>query len=456
MKVITTSITTLPAKLVGGLFITLSIASSCSDPSTLGLDLDPNNNQIGVFYTEIPLSASMVLLDSFITTNAGSMVVGGLNDDFFGKTEGIGFSRLAISPTGIRPDENAVLDSVKFNFQVETVIGDDLSTPKTLSVHLLNERILDTIYYNYDRLDFEPEPIATGSFNFSASQDTIVSVPMESGFSQFIFDELKKGDAFRDVFTFRNLISGIAFQGNTEENTSTSIRVGNGTGIVVYYKNEGDTVSRGYSITTAQSRHFNFVNSDRSGTPTAVISQPGQSYDVGNRVGIKSNVGLVMKIDTSPIDAFLDTLQNVTFNEITMEIGPVGNHVATNRPPLSMLMYFTDETNSFLSNSMGRLLTVQQDGQAQLLSDENGGLEPATDIPAYMGYNSNINTYRQRMTSYMNAVYRQGLQRNDLLLTPAAPPQQGSGDIFKKSFRGFTVDQNNIKLKIYYSKIRAF
>lgn len=445
----------MPAKLVGGLFITLSIASSCSDPSTLGLDLDPNNNQIGVFYTEIPLSASMVLLDSFNTTNAGSMVVGGLTDDFFGKSEGIGFSRLAINPTGSRPAENAVLDSVKFNFQVENVIGNDLSTAKTLSVHLLNERILDTIYYSFDRLDFDPMPIATGNFNFSTRQDTTVSVQMESGFSQFIFDELKKGDAFRDVFTFRNLIPGIAFQGNTEENTSTSIRVGNGTGIVVYYKNEGDTVSRGYSITTAQSRHFNFVNSDRSGTPTAVISQPGQSYDVGSRVGVKSNVGLVMKIDTSPIDAFLDTLTNVTFNDITLEMGPISDHAATNRPPFTMLMYFTDNTNSILNNSSGGALAVQQEGQPQILENENGEKEPATSVPTYLSFNNNTNIYGQRLTSYLSAVYRSGLQRNDLLLYPSSPTP-GSGDIFKKSFRGFTVDQNNIKLKIYYSKIRAF
>lgn len=445
----------MPAKLVGGLCITLSIASSCSDPSSLGLDLDPNNNQIGVFYTEIPLSASMVLLDSFNTTNAGSMVVGGLMDDYFGKSEGIGFSRLAINPTVARPGENAVLDSVKFNFQVETVIGNDLSTPKTLSVHLLNERILDTTYYSFDRLDFDPIPVATGNFNFSTRQDTTVSVKMDPSFSQVIFQELKKGDAFRDVFTFRNLISGIAFQGNKDENTSTSIRIGNGTGIIVYYKNQGDTVTRSYAITTAQSRHFNFVNSDRSGTPTAIITQPGRSYALGNKVGIKSNVGLVMKIDTSPIDSFLDTLMNVTFNDITIDIGPVADHSATNRPPLTMLMYFTDHTNSILNNSSGGALAVQQEGQAQLVENENGEKEPATSVPTYLSFNNTTNIYGQRLTSYMNALYRSGLQRNDLLLYPSSPTQ-GTGDIFKKSFRGFTVDQNNIKLKIYYSKIRAF
>lgn len=444
----------MPAKLVGGLFITLSIATSCSDPSTLGLDLDPNNNQIGVFYTEIPLSASMVLLDSFNTTNAGSMVVGGLTDDFFGKIEGIGFSRLAISPSAPRPAENAVLDSVKFNFQVETVIGDDLSTPKTLSVHLLNEKILDTLYYNFDQLSFNLQPVAATSFDFSARQDTVVTVSMEPSFSEFIFGELKKGDAFRDVFTFRDLIPGIAFQGLTEENTSTSLRVGNGTGIVIYYKNPGDTVSRGYSITTAQSRHFNYVKNDRSGTPTAIITQPGQSYDVGNRVGIKSNVGLVMKIDTSPIDAFLDTLQNVTFNEIKFEMGPITSQAITNRPPFTMLMYFTDNKNIILKNSLGGPFTIQQDRQPQFITNANGSVESATDAPAYLGYNNVLNNYNQIITSYINAVYRSGLQRNDLLLYPASPSV--GGDIFKKSFRGFTVDQNNIKLKIFYSKVRAF
>ncbi|WP_376887468.1 DUF4270 family protein [Belliella marina] len=438
--------------------ITLSIASSCSDPSTLGLDLDPNNNQIGVFYTEIPLSASMVLQDSMNTTNTNSMVVGGLTDDFFGKSEGIGFSRLAISPTATRPAQNAVLDSVKFNFRIESVIGNDLGTAKSLSVHLLTEGIMDTTYYNFDRLDFDPNPIAQGSFDFSARQDTAVSVAMESGFSEFIFEELKKGDAFKDVFSFRNLIPGVAFQGNPEENASTGIRIGNTTGIVVYFKNEGDTVSRGYSISTAQSRHFNYVHSDRTGTPTAVITEANQAYDVGNRVGVKSSVGLMMKLDTSPIDAFLDTLTNVTFNDIVLEIGPLTEEVTTNRPPAGMFMYFTDETNKKLRNSSGQFYTIQDERSLQVVRNAEGNLVPAVSSNNHgvLGFISTSNMYRTGITSYMNAVYRQGLQRNDLLVSPSFPSDVNFEDAFKKSFRGFTVDQNNIKLKIYYSKIRAF
>src|SRR5690606_26067278 len=64
LKVITTSIQSLPAKVAASLLAITAFAGACSDPSEI--ILDPDNNQIGVFYQEIPLSASMVLLDSLV------------------------------------------------------------------------------------------------------------------------------------------------------------------------------------------------------------------------------------------------------------------------------------------------------------------------------------------------------------------------------------------------------
>jgi hypothetical protein len=348
LKVITTSIQTLPAKLAGGLIISLTIASSCSDPSNIGLELDPNNNQIGVFYTEIPLSASMVLLDSFNTTNQGSLVVGGTSSDFFGDTEGIGFSRLAINPDAVLPTSASIFDSLKFNFQVESVLANTLETSKSLKVHLLTEAIQDTIYFNSDRLSFNPTTIAEGSFDFRLRQDTTVSVKMNEEFSARVFQEMTSGNAFRDIFSFRNFISGIAITGTEDEEASFSLRAGNGTGMVLFYHNEGDTVSRAYPMTTAQSRHFNSVTNNRAGTPISSINERGKAYEIGPKVGSKANVGLILKIDTSPIDEFLDTLTNVTFNEILFEVGPVENRDSLNLPPRFMVMYFTNETNKIL------------------------------------------------------------------------------------------------------------
>ncbi|MDO9552586.1 MAG: hypothetical protein Q7J63_08795 [Rhodonellum sp.] len=453
MKVITTSIQTLPAKLAGGLFISLTIASSCSDPSNIGLDLDPNNNQIGVFFTEIPLSASMVLLDSFNTTNQGSFVVGGETSAFFGKTEGIGFSRLAINVTAPLPRQEAILDSVKFNFQVESATGKNFSTPKSLKVHLLTEGIQDTSYYSFDRLEFDPVSIAENSFNFSARKDTMVSTKVKDEFAAFLFQEMKKGDAFKDIFSFRRLIQGIAITGNPEQEASISLRVGNTTGISVFYHYQGDTVPTVYPISTAQSRHFNYVKNDRQGTPTEIITQSGKAYDTGEKVGSKSGVGLVLKIDTSPIDAFLDSITNVTFNDISFEIGPLESASADNLPPTFMVMNFTNETNRVLTRFDGEPLSIQADGQAQQGVDPNGNIVPAVLAPALLAYFSESKVYNQRITSYINSVYRSNLQRNDWILYPNSPGT--AGDDFKKSFKEFVVNKNNIKLKIYYSKIRA-
>lgn len=453
MKVITTSIQTSPAKLVGGLLISLTVASACSDPSNIGLDLDPNNNQIGVFFTEIPLSASMVLLDSFNTTNQGSFVVGGETSPFFGKTEGIGFSRLAINVTAPLPKQDAILDSIKFNFQVESATGKDFSKLKSLKVHLLTEGIQDTSYYSFDRLAFDPNTIAENSFDFSARKDTLVSMKMKEEFAVSIFQEMKNGDAFKDLFSFRRLIKGIAITGNPEEEVSMNLRVGNTTGISVYYHYKDDTVPTVYPISTAQSRHFNYVKNDRQGSQTEIIVQPGTSYNTGDKVGSKSGVGLVLKIDTSPIDAFLDTITNVTFNEITFHIGPLETTSGDNFPPSFMVMNFTNETNRLLTRFDGEPMSVQADGQAQQAIDANGNIVPSVAAPAILAYFSESRIYNQRITSYMNAVYRSNLQRNDWILYPNSPGT--AGDDFKKSFKEFVVNKNNIKLKIYYSKIRA-
>lgn len=451
----------MPAKLAAGLIVSIIITSSCSDPSNIGLQLDPNNNQIGVFYAEIPLSASMVLLDSFNTTNTEVLVVGGGTSEFFGKTEAIGFSRLAINLDSPLPDEDAILDSVKFNFQVQSVIGKDLGTPKSLNVHLLDDPIKDIPYFNFNKIPFKPETIANGNFNFSAQQDTIVSVHMAETFGQMIFQEMKNGNRFGDIFAFRDFIPGIAITGDIQQEASFSLRRGNGTGLLVFYHNEGDTVSQVYPMTTAQSRHFNYVNNNRSGTPIAPINTPGTAFDINHpTVGSKSILGVVLKIDTAPIISFLDTLTNVTFNEVIFEIGPLESTQAQNLPPNFIRMYFTNDQNTFLYRSDGDPLAVQANDQPQLARDSNGNIVPNTSAPAILAYNPESKIYLQRITSYLNALYRSDLQQNDWLLYPGQKNnlsgEQNLDDNFKKSLRELIVNKNNIKLKIYYSKIRAF
>jgi hypothetical protein len=439
----------LPAKIAAVLSTSLLLASACTDPSDIGLELSPENNQIGVFYAEIPLSASMILLDSVRTNNAGgepgTLLAGGDRDPFFGVTEGIGFSRLFLNTADPKPKADAILDSAKFRFEILSPVGDSFSQNKTLTVHRLQEQILDTAYYNFDRLQFDAQPFATGSFRLVAQKDTIVSTDIEESFAYQLFNDLKAGGrTFSDLFAFREYFNGIAIKGDLEENVSIPIRPGLNTGIFLYYHNEGDTVSTSYYFSTAASRNFSYVRNDRAGTPIEQIRETNVSHQVGNRVGTKGATGLVVKLDTSPLDQFLDTLGNVTFNQVYLEVGPVENFVETRPPFQEQFMEFW-AGNNVLRRHDGRIVMVQDERNPQQEVGPDGNLIPAVEYPAILGFRNDKSIYSQSLTNYLNAVYRTNLERQDLILYPRG---------YLRSFRQYVVDQENIKLKIYYSKTR--
>ena len=444
----------MPAKLALGFLITFPIFSACEDPSNLGLELDPNNNQIGVFYQEIPLTALVIQQDSLITTNPESLVFGSDEGDFFGKTEATAYSRLLFNRDLARPNSTATLDSVRFNFSIRAVNGNDLSTDKTIQVHRLNEQIREVNYYNFSSLDYEEEPIFSSSFNFSNRQDTLVFATItENAFANELFEALKEGSAFSDIFTFRNFLPGLVFKGGQDENTSFNARPGNNTGFIFFYKNEGDTISRAYPIATGvnnnSARHFNQIVNDPTGTPTAQITEKFVAYDLGERAGAKNNTGILVKLDMSALDAFLDTLENVTFNQVTLEMGPLERNVATNRPPQFLQMFFTNETNRVLLGDLGAF-AVQSDGRPQF--DPATGDPFVGDAPALLAHNRENNIYRQTITSHVNAIYRGNLQRRDFILYPLV----GGTDEYRQSLREFVLDSRSPVLKIFYSKARAF
>jgi hypothetical protein len=450
LKVTTIFIQTLQAKLALVLFITFPIFSSCEDPSNLGLELDPSSNQLGVFYQEIPLTALVIQQDSLLTTNPESLVFGEDEGDFFGKTDATAYTRLLYNRNLALPDAEAVLDSVRFNFNLRAVNGDDLSEEKTIQVHRLNEQIKEVNYYNFSSLDYSEEPMFSAAFDFSNRPDTLVFTDLvDNAFAKDLFEALKEGSAFTDIFTFRDFLPGLVFRGRENEKVSFNLRPGNNTGFVFFYRNEGDTVSRAYPIGTGinnnSARHFNQIIIDPTGTPTEAITEKFVAYDLGDRAGSKNNTGILIKLDTSPLVAFLDTLVNVTFNQVILEMGPLERNVATNKPPQFLQMFFTNETNRVLLGDMG-VLAVQMDGRPQF--DPQTGDPIVSESPALLAHDQEKNIYEQTITSHVNAVYRGNIERRDFILYPLV----SGSDEHRQSLREFVFDTRSPVLKIFYSK----
>lgn len=442
-------------KLALGAILSTFLISSCSDPAVVGIELAPGNNQIGVFFEEFELPAQVVLLDSFNTTNQGVLIVGNEEDPFFGKTEGIGYSRLYIDVTEDRPRADAILDSVLFSLDIVSVNGGNLDKAKTYSIHELAEPFLDTVYYNYDELLFESAPISTGTIVFGDVKDTIASFPVDDVFAVELFGKMQSGNEFGDLFSFRKYLQGIAIKAKSGDNTTAGVSLGYGTGLLVYYHYLGDTSSIEYQITTASSRSFNGVKSDRSGSTTSMVTEKGKAYNVGPLVGMKANLGMVIKLDTSPLDGFLDSLTGVTFNQAELVIGEV-EPLSSGQTPLPWLTaYFTDNTNEVISRpSDSQPLTVQADLQPQFELDADGNKQPSIIAPAVAAYDSEKKMYIMPITSHLNALLRGKIVRKDWLLYADTPYSDSPGDDFKRSFRQFLVNKSKINVKVIYSKTR--
>lgn len=444
----------LRAKLAGLALFSILLISSCSDPASVGLELAPGNNQIGVFYQEFNLDAEVVLLDSFNTVNSGVLVVGNESDDFFGKTESTGYSRLYIDPTGERPSADAILDSMFFNLDVVSVNGSGLDQSKKFLVHKLNEPILDTVYYNFDKLSFEEKSFAEIDIAFGDVKDSVLKLSVNEEFQDELFGKLKGGSEFDNLISFRRYFPGVAIKSGVENNTTIGVVQGANTGIAVFYHYEGDTVASKYDITTFSSRSFNGINSDRSGTPTESVRTYGESYDVGAIVGMKSTMAMAMRIDTSPLDAFLDTLSGVTFNQANFTMGPIESQDEDNNPITGMVMIFVDQNNEPIVSTINNVpLYVQGELQAQVILDSDGNKVPNNTYAtsALLEYNSEDKNYVAGISSHVNAIYRGDLQRQNWLLYASTPK---TGDDFKRSLRQFKVSKDKIKVKVIYSKSR--
>ncbi len=444
---------------VAALFSSIIFLSSCSDPATVGLELAPGNNQIGVFYQEFVLDAEMVLVDSLNTTtnpvSGGVLVVGHEEDDFFGVNEATTYSRLFIDVTAARPRTDAILDSVFFALDVVAVNGQNLDAPKSFSVHELEEPILDTVYFNTDKLDFSLDPIASGEVVFEDVKDTIVNLTVDPVFSEELFGFMKSGPEFGNLLAFRRLYPGVAIKARAGDQTTLGLQQGINTGFLVYFHYPEDTISTLYRVSTGSSRAFIGLESDRSGTPTEQITTPSQAYDVGPKVGMKASLGMALKVDTSPLDAFLDTLSGITFNQVLFEIGEIDEVPEGQTPLFSYYIYFTDQTNKFIRRRVdGNPVTLQLSGQAQTELDEDGNTRLPVRAPAQTIFSELNQNYAVDISGYLNALFRGEITRTDWLLYGGLVNNVTQDDDFKKSLRQFIVDKNRIKVKVIYSKRR--
>ncbi|WP_332912956.1 hypothetical protein [Algoriphagus boritolerans] len=307
-------------------------------------------------------------------------------------------------------------------------------------------------------------PISSGEVLFGDVKDTTLRFPLEADFSDEMFVKIRSSRDFLNLFEFREYFPGFVLKATAGDNTTIGIEPGSNTKMSFFYHYEGDTTPSSYVITCNFSRRFNGINSDRSGTPTSIVSERGKFYDVGNIIGMKAGLAMAIKIDTSPMDEFLDTLSGITFNQVNLRLGPIESQEEDNNPISSMVLKFLDLNNKVIKSTVppNNNLHVITDGQPQVIQDQTGNQVPNNLFAAssFLEYNSETKEYLAKITSYTNAVFRSQIQRRNWLLFADSPGSFSDGGLnnnnsdLARSLRQFKLDKNKIKVEVIYSKSR--
>ncbi len=448
---------------------------SCVDETSL-LGFRNQTPKFDVTYVELPLNSSVVLLDSFRTTNflggTNRWLVGTYADEAFGNVRATAYSQF-FATSAAKPDEVATYDSVTMDLHLDLYhYGTDIKNAQTFTIHELTEGLDPakiTSYFNQTAAAYNPTPIGSQDFTFDPAQfddfvkdekDTVVSmqIPLSWEFGKRLFDAAIR---YRDAATLADS-SWVFFKEFSKEFKGIAIVSAAGDKIVgfrpnstasriqVHYHNADTT----RTLTLGFSSVAGYSHIEREAGATALAGLTAfheEFFPPDDRRYIQSGTGIITKFDLGAFYDFIDadSNRNLIVNEAELRIDEI-QPPAGYDPINSMYLYAMKENSRFrrVSNFQDSLLLgsynqylLATDTLERFITPVGEGtvfrLEKDSDADFYSGF---LTRFAQQL-----ATKEEDLRLKYFALYPESPPAT-------KSVNRIVFPADALKLRIYYTR----
>lgn len=219
----------------------------------------------------VTIRTSTVLLgDSFVTSNDTAMLAGQWKDPQTGQTKAQAYGTLLYPTLSVAGTTDTHLDSVVLEMSYGYVYGDSL-TPYTLSVHsLLNALPLNKLFYNTDSAAYRQTPTwQTTVLPKPKSRLRQIRLRLPDEMAQSFFAKLKSGQ-IKDQTTLNAYIPGFAFRNPAGGNTLIGFSAAR-SGLRLYYHTLEASTTNTNVLFSFAATHFTQFQNDRTGTPLAAL-----------------------------------------------------------------------------------------------------------------------------------------------------------------------------------------
>jgi len=397
-----------------GLVIGL-IAVSCTDPNTIGLEIQPPSDSIIIsdissFSWQTSVTESE---DSLRTDEALNLILGEIDDPVFGYGNAGFFTQILLTENNTDLGTSPEVDSVVLSYTYSGSYGDDLPAFIRLDVLVLQDDIYkDSVYYsNKDSaLVLEGESYLDVPFSISTEENSpTLNIKLSSDFGELLLENGNEG--LKDNETFLEYFKGICVMA-TAQNTMLYLNSnGSNSFLKIYYHNDesgSDTLSLDFELGGDAAR-INLFNSK----PLENLVQED------DKIYIQSMAGYKAAIDVNNTDSIKAMLAGKAINKVTMSFNVKGS------------------TSEYAAHDKLFLVRVDEEGKNVFLTDYT--IEGET----HFGGRLEDDKYEFNITRYFYQLLNNDTYTNDLYLLPAGAAVNANRTILSK----------DIKLTIHYSEL---
>jgi len=390
------------------------IAVSCTDPNTIGLEVQPTSDNIIISSANFEgISSATESEDSLRTDEALNLILGNISDDptFIYNYAGF-YTQILLTENNTDLGGNAVVDSVVMSYTYSGYYG-ELEDFTTISIQRLwNPIYKDSTYYSsFDILNTCLPMNLVESFILNKStENPILKMNLENSIGQQILS--LGNEVLIDNETFLENFYGLQIDASATNTMLYLSPTGSNSFLKIYYHNDEsglDTLSLDFELGGDAAR-INLFN-------PKPLSNLNQEED---RVYIQSMAGYKAKISLNNTDSIKSMLQGKAINKVTMSFDvPEGSQ------------------SEYAAHDKLFLVRVNDEGNNVFLTDYT--IEGET----HFGGRLDNDKYEFNITRYFYQLLNNDAYTNDLYLLPAGAAVNANRTILNK----------DIKLTIHYSEL---
>lgn len=236
----------------------------CSEPSVIGLDIQPPSDQINVkFIDSLTVNAYTVREDSVRSDNTLYFLLGTLNDPLFGKSQSSFCTQINLPSSNIIFPDNITVDSMILSLVVRGYYGNDkYINPVNIRVYEINDKLFpDSVYFSNHTVEkksligskYCEVNVNDSVFVDGAKFPPHVRIPLDKNLAKKFIEDAANG------YLVNNSVFTDYFRGILVETLPAGI------GGTLYYFDLLSTISKItiYYHTPGQTANFSFLINDK-------------------------------------------------------------------------------------------------------------------------------------------------------------------------------------------------